>query len=236
MPTSTKPFDMKADSFSFPTLYLLSNDIEATGAQLRKQVKQAPGFFRNTPVVFDLSRLPQEQAEVDFPMLVGLIRGQGMIPIGIRSGSPEQQAAAALMELAVLGEGRSEPKPSPPAEAAAPVAPAPLRMAETRIIAQPVRSGQKVYAAGGDLVVLAQVSPGAELMADGSIHVYGNLRGRVLAGVKGNQQARVFCRQLNAELVSVAGRYMISEDYPANTLNSSVQAYLDDDRLRIVPL
>ena len=96
--------------------------------------------------------------------------------------------------------------------------------------------GQRVYASGGDLVVLAQVSSGAEVMADGHIHVYAPLRGRALAGVKGNQEARIFCHNLQAELVSVAGHYRVSENIPPELKGMPVQIYLDHDVLRIEKL
>ncbi len=246
MPSDQKPFELKADSFSFPTLYLLSNDIDAINESLERQVAKAPGFFLHAPLVFDLSRLPQACTEVDFPMLVGMTRGQGMTPIGVRGGTPLQQEGARLMELAILGDSRGEnPKRTAkkPARGDASeearqqqrgeTAAAP---AESKIITRPVRSGQKVYAAGGDLIVLAPVSSGAELMADGSIHIYAPLRGRVLAGVKGNEKARIFCQNLGAELVSVTGRYMISEDYPESLIGKSVQVYLSEDHLKIESL
>lgn len=106
----------------------------------------------------------------------------------------------------------------------------------TKIIYQPVRSGQQVYAKGGDLIVLAAVSPGAEILADGNIHVYGPLRGRALAGVQGDTKARIFCHSLEAELVSIAGQYKISEDLQKSGWKSSSQVYLVDDKLTITPL
>jgi septum site-determining protein MinC len=104
-----------------------------------------------------------------------------------------------------------------------------------RIVEQPVRSGQQVYARGGDLVVLASVSPGAEVLADGNIHVYGTLRGRALAGVQGNREVRIFCRSLRAELISIAGQYQLSEHMGGGT-EGPVQVYLEDEALCIAPL
>ena len=101
----------------------------------------------------------------------------------------------------------------------------------SKIVHHPIRSGQQVYAADGDLVVLASVSAGAEILADGNIHVYGALRGRALAGVKGDTKARVFCHSMAAELISIAGQYKISEDIDKNVLGKPAQAYLDKDAL-----
>ncbi|MCP5161078.1 MAG: septum site-determining protein MinC [Hahellaceae bacterium] len=106
----------------------------------------------------------------------------------------------------------------------------------TRVITTPVRSGQQIYAAGGDLIVMAPVSAGAEILADGNIHVYGPLRGRALAGVKGNSGARIFCQSLEAELVSIAGQYKISEDLQGDRWRKNAQICLREDRLEIRPL
>ncbi|HAG30490.1 MAG TPA: septum site-determining protein MinC, partial [Alteromonas macleodii] len=101
---------------------------------------------------------------------------------------------------------------------------------------RPVRSGQQVYAEGGDLVVTASVSEGAELLADGNIHVYGTLRGRALAGVKGNTGARVFCQSLDAELISIAGQFIMHETVKGECWKKPAQVYLEDETLRIEPL
>ncbi len=110
------------------------------------------------------------------------------------------------------------------------------KVQETRIIYQPVRSGQQVYAQNGDLIILAQVSAGAEILADGNIHVYGPLRGRALAGVKGNTKARIFCHSLEAELVSIAGQYKISEDLQNGNWKKPAQIHLADETLTVNPL
>lgn len=104
------------------------------------------------------------------------------------------------------------------------------------IVTEPVRSGQRIYADRGDLVVMAPVSSGAELIAHGNIHVYGPLRGRALAGVNGDKTARIFCQSLEAELVAIAGLYRTSDDMPADLRNKRAQAFLQDDTLKIEPL
>lgn len=122
----------------------------------------------------------------------------------------------------------------PGSDSSAPAAgPAPPARAAARIVAEPVRSGTQIYARGGDLIITAPVSPGAEVMADGNIHVYGPLRGRALAGASGDTGARIFCTRLEAELVSIAGRYLVSEQMPAEYQGGAVQIALDDDRLTI---
>ena len=199
---------------------------------------QAPDFFRNTPVVIDLEDFAAGNGVVDFALLVGLLRGYGMVPVGVRGGNAAQNEAAQVLELAILASAKpavAKPKQAPaaepptharPASPAAGARPGGVNMLVTR----PVRSGQRVYAAGGDLIVIAQVSAGAELLADGNIHVYGTMRGRALAGVKGNRDCRIFCQNLQAELVSVAGNYRLSENLQELT-GRAVQIYLDDRSL-----
>jgi septum site-determining protein MinC len=171
-----------------------------------------------------------------------------MIPFGVRGGNKSQNAAAEAMELAILSDtlarvtkpaGATPTPQRPPQAGPAPSAPAAQREPQQRpaqgftLVTRPVRSGQRIYAAGGDLSVVAAVSSGAELMADGNIHVYGPLRGRALAGMKGNTEARIFCQDLQAELVSVAGHYRISENIPGELRGMPVQIYLDQKVLRI---
>lgn len=280
-------FELKAAGFTLPIIRLLQADIEAVATELGARVEQAPEFFRNTPVVIDLGSFPTAGGEVEFPLLVGLLRGYGMIPFGVRGGNKQQNAAAEAMELAILGEHESRgarstlpeqaavagsaqpasyaepasassptaPNPAAPAISKAarpepsrsePARPEPAREAQAAaprrapvgftLVTRPVRSGQRVYAAGGDLSVIAAVSAGAELMADGNIHVYGPLRGRALAGMKGNTEARIFCQDLQAELISVAGHYRVSESIPVELRGIPVQIYLDQKILRIEKL
>jgi septum site-determining protein MinC len=244
-------FELKAAAFTLPIIRLLGTDMDAVADQLGGKVDQAPDFFRNTPVVVDLSGLPAGTGDVQFPLLVGLLRGYGMIPVGVRGGDAAQNEAAEAMELAILGDAfvrkprASSAKPAPK-QTRKPAQPAPAvdkpQSSEgtpetvSLLVARPVRSGQRVYAAGGDLSVVAPVSSGAELMADGNIHVYGPLRGRALAGMKGDPKARIFCQDLQAELVSVAGHYRVSENIPPALKGVPVQVFLDQDILRIEKL
>jgi septum site-determining protein MinC len=232
-------FELKAAGFTLPLIRLLDGNMEAVAKQLGAKVEQAPDFFHNAPVVIDLGAFP-EGAEVEFPLLVGLLRGYGMIPFGVRGGNKAQNTAAEAMELAILGEAFTPrtTRPTAPAEgaSAAPAPAAPVGQAgaaNSMLITRPVRSGQRVYAPGGDLSVVGPVSSGAEVMADGSIHCYGPLRGRALAGERGNTQARIFCSDLQAELVSVAGYYRVNENIPADLRGVPVQVYLDQKILRI---
>jgi septum site-determining protein MinC len=268
---ATRVFELKAANFTLPIIRLLDANVEAVAAKVGAKVEQAPDFFHNTPVVIDLSALPEEAGTLEFPLLVGLLRGYGMIPFGVRGGNKEQNAAAEALELAILRDSYvrrdktedtvdlDEPEPlveklvaADPGKAspwqgqgqAQGETPAEERRqgAERRsaagfiTITRPVRSGQRIYASGGDLSIIAAVSSGAELMADGNIHVYGPLRGRALAGMNGNLEARIFCQDLQAELISIAGHYRISENIPEDMRGFPVQIFLDQKVLRIEKL
>lgn len=258
-PDHSPAFDLKGSSFTLPVLQLLNPDMAAVSRDLGEKVGQAPEFFQNAPVVIDLQHLGGSNTRVDFALLVGLLRGHGMIPVGVRGGNEAQNQVASAMELAILAAERSErPRPAvsvpaggattaTPAASAASASPkaasgervastAAATPSGTRMINHPVRSGQRIFVQGGDLVVLASVSSGAELLAEGNIHVYGTLRGRALAGIKGDMQARIFCQGLEAELVSIAGHYRVSEDLDETLRSKAVQIFLDGQRLAIQAL
>jgi septum site-determining protein MinC len=248
----TAAFEIRAGSFSLPVLRLFTASVEALGPGLEERVAQAPDFFRNTPVVLDLGALDPADGLEELPLLLGLLRGFGMVPVAVRGGSPAQVQAAQGMDLALLPEGtsrpasgkeagdstRPEPAPAPrrAPESSPPPKSRPAPGARTLVIDRPVRSGQRVYARGGDVVVLAQVGSGAEVMADGHVHIYGSLRGRALAGVRGDTEARIFCQSLDPELVAVAGRYVVNERIDAARLRKPAQIYLREGRLHIDPL
>jgi septum site-determining protein MinC len=217
------PFEIKSGAVNLPVLKLLSSDVEAVAALLKDKVKQAPDFFRRAPMAIDLHEVVG--IEVNFASLVRAMRDCGVIPVGVCGASERHIHAARDAELALLTLTRHEVH--------APATPAAKPAESTKIVDLPVRSGQRIYAAGGDLVVLAQVSAGAEIMADGNIHVYGSLRGRALAGVQGNLASRIFCHDLQAELVSIAGHYKISENMDDAIRGKPVQVHLKDNALII---
>lgn len=220
------PFDMKAGQFTIPTLVLRDLDIGALDAFLAQHVARSPAFFDQAPVAIDLSALPSRDQLDDFPMIVGMLRGHGMIPVGVRGASPGQKEQALALELAVMPSAHKAAAARPQAASGGAASPA-----RALVIDKPVRSGQRVYAEAGDLVLLAGVSSGAEVMAEGHIHAYGPLRGRAMAGVAGNAGARIFCRELGAELVSIAGRYRVSENLDSRYLGRAVQISLSGDSL-----
>jgi len=234
---SSQSFELKSGQFTLPNLRLLNADMDKLADQLEVQVSQSPSFFLNTPVVIDLGLLVESDTEVNFAWLVGLMRGHGMIPIGVKGGSKQQQEMAELMELAILSDGYAAKK-KVAAKQTVKKEPAPIvkPAVGSKLITTPVRSGQRIYASGGDLVITSQVSSGAEVIATGNIHVYGALRGRALAGVKGDRNARIFCHNLKAELVAIAGQYMVNESLQADSTGKPVQIFLSDKKLKIQSL
>ncbi len=162
-----------------------------------------------------------------------------MIAVGLRGGDAALRRAAASLQLALLGDAPVPGARIPPLEPAAhrsASVPEPRLSTRSLLVTQPVRSGQRVYAKGTDLIVLASVGHGAEVMADGHIHIYGTLRGRALAGVRGDTECRIFCRDLKAELISIAGHYRVNEDLDESVQGRSVQIYMQDTALIIESL
>lgn len=238
-------FQLKGSMLAITVLELARNNLESLNRQLAAKVAQAPNFFSNTPLVLALDKLPASEGAVDLPGLMRVCRHHGLRTLAIRASRIEDIAAAIAIDLPVLPpsgareravdpEPEVKPAPAPPP----PPAPAPEpAIKPTKIITTPVRGGQQIYAQGGDLIVVSSVSPGAELLADGNIHVYGAMRGRALAGIKGNTRARIFCQQLTAEMVSIAGQYKVSEDLRRDPLwGAGVQISLSGDVLNITRL
>jgi len=209
--------------------------------EIAEQVALSPGFFADAPVVLDLKDSLGCTSVADYTALRQVLRRLGLIPVGVQNASALQLRAAKSVDLSAFsgaagGARRPAERAPAPLERAAD-RPAADRPAEsrTRLVTQPVRSGTQIYAKGGDLVVVAPVSAGAELIADGHIHVYGALRGRAIAGAAGDTSARIFAQRFAAELVSVAGRYIVSDAIPPEHLNQPAQVALIDDRLCILP-
>lgn len=224
------PFELKGGLFTVTVMYLRQGNLEIIEQQLIDKIKQAPDFFKNTPVVIDLGNITQPDVTVDFPGLCGVLRSRGMIPVGVRSGSGQLQAAALNAGLPLFPEARisSAAKKSEKSKAG------PVQ--RTKIVTQPVRSGQQIYAPDSDLIVLGPISPGAEVLADGNIHIYGTLRGRALAGVKGDTGSWIFCQQLEGELVAIAGHYRVIEQLDVGIREKPVKIHLAEERLIIEPL
>ncbi|MBE7940996.1 MULTISPECIES: septum site-determining protein MinC [Ramlibacter] len=225
-------FEIKSAHLPLVSLLLKSADLAALASELKERFGDMPDFFDRDPLVVDLSPLQGEDA-IDFPALAQLLRGHRLMPVAARGGSAAQMAAALAAGLAPAPD--AAPVVSRPAEAPAPaaappaaVAPPPAVPSSALVIDKPLRSGQQVYARGRDLVVFSMVNPGAEVIADGHIHVYAPLRGKAIAGARGNTEARILSLCLEAELVSIAGIYRTSDvPLPAELLGQPAQVRLD---------
>ncbi len=225
--------EFKSTSLVTPVLVLASVNLDDIDRQLTDKVAQAPEFFKHSPLVIDFQKLVDSAEPIDVEAIVVLVRKHGFLPIGIRGGADTHNTQALALGLPVhsMHTQTTDLAEKKPAEDAQPVA----KSIENRLITHPIRSGQRVYVKG-DLIVLSAVSAGAEIMAEGNIHVYGSLRGRALAGVLGNTESRIFCSDLQAELVSIAGIYKLKDDLVQYPQQTPMQIVLEDDSLNIQPI
>ncbi len=225
-------FDLKSATLPLLAVVLKTADLAALAHEMEARFGDTPDFFDQDPVVINLLAVVDAPEPIDFKQLAELLRSYRMQPIAVHGGSAEQRQAALKAGL-VDAPDITNATPLPPV--APPVAvpePAMVLATGALVIDKPLRSGQQVYARGCDLVVLAMVSNGAEVLADGSIHVYAPLRGRAVAGAKGNTEARIFSTCLEAELVSIAGVYRTSEiPLPADVQGKTAQIRLLSDKL-----
>jgi septum site-determining protein MinC len=225
-------FEIKSATLPLVSLLLKTADLRSLAADMTARFGDSPDFFDNDPLVLDLSPLQgRDEAHVDFPALLDLLHSYRVLPIAVRGGTPGQMAAALAAGLAAAPEAVTPP--APPARAARRSAPAaasatPDTGSQTAlVIDKPLRSGQQIYARGRDLVMLSMVNAGAEVIADGHIHVYAPLRGRAIAGARGNTEARILSLCLEPELISIAGVYRTSEvPLPAEVLGKPTQVRL----------
>jgi len=199
--------------------------------ELAEQILRSPRFFLNAPVVLDLKQAAEFTNQSEFVEAREILRRHTLTLIGVQNAVPAQLEAATGAGLASFAPNAPQPSRSTPREPTRSAMPA--AAAKTRLVTQPVRSGTQIYARGTDLVVTAAVGAGAEIIADGNIHVYGALRGRALAGAGGDVDARIFCSRLEAELVSIAGHYLVSEQLPPEQQGFPVQIALVDERLTV---
>lgn len=237
-PSLPPALEFKSSTFSVPVLILFDNESAIIEQQLQEKVRLAPEFFKNSPLVFDLQELNKQEREIDIAVLTKIIRKLNLLPIGIRGGTTQQNQQAVALGIPVHSIHSGSTSASAETVNPKKIASEPTPKAEpvmSTLITQPIRSGQRLYAEG-DLIILAQVSAGAEIIAEGNIHIYGTLRGRALAGVQGNPDARIFCSDLQAELISIAGTYKISEDLNESVRDRPVQIFLQNENLIIKDL
>jgi septum site-determining protein MinC len=245
-----KALEIQGVMTALHVLRVLTPEIQAIAAALDRKISALPSFFANAPVAIDLREL---EPEGDGPRpnrlrlgpLIDLLKTRGLVPVAVRGGVPGRVEEARNLGLGVLEwdrasavkqaqrDGKHAPAPAPEPVVAQPQ---PNGRAESLVLTQQLRAGQIVYAEGTDAIALAAVSTGAELIADGNVHVYAALRGRALAGARGNDQARIFCQRLEAELISIAGVYVSADELPADKLGKAVQIFLRDGSLVITEL
>jgi septum site-determining protein MinC len=233
-------YEIKSASLPLVSFLLKTPDTSALQADMSRRLGATPGFFDNDPVVIDLSQLEDPHQQLDLPSVCLMLRTHQMLPVAVRGANEHQLINA---HQAGLFEARDLSIQAPSAPRVETVVQEVIREVEVvrevqtnsaaMVIDKPLRSGQHVYAKGRDLIVLAMVNPGAEIMADGHIHVYAPLRGKAIAGARGDEQARIFTSSLEAELISIAGTYRTSGDapLPADVLGKPAHISLQGDKL-----
>ncbi len=260
-----KPFELEGMVSTVTVLRLLTDDVAAIKHALGEQIAHMPGFFADAPVALDLSALegtdedseedtPKERREVSLVSLVNALDELKLVPVGVRNLREARRQEARAAGLGVLrGSSKRAPKPRTEAAAEQPEPKANEAEADRRsgaerrkeasapqptslVLKLPLRSGQVVYAEQCDAVALSSVNAGAELIADGNIHVYGALRGRALAGAHGNEEARIFVRSLEADLVAIAGCYLRADELPEKLRGKPAQVYLERGEIRVAEL
>lgn len=237
------PIELKGSNFTLLVLYLNSNDVDLINEWLYKKIQECPQFFKNAPIIVNVSNLKNE---VNWKKIQEIIISHGFYVVGI-SGCKDSYFKKIIVKsgLPILLEAEKISKNKDvnsycnddflkkrQNDQRVRV----KKIKKTHIIEKPVRSGQKVYAKNSDLVIINNVSAGAELVADGNIHIYGSVRGRVLAGANGDITSKIFCTTLLAELVSVSGRYWLSDQIPSHFIGKSAQIYLKNKFLTITSL
>ena len=253
--TLPEAFRLRAGNFNLLVLRLLDPRPDAVLPALGDQFRRAPGFLRFAPIVIGLADLEAAPEEVDFRGLIAGLHALEIVPIGTSGGSQAMRQAAqhaGLPPLRPVGGKDAETDAALPADA--PAAPPPAAMAEVppppvapaadflgsgraaMLVTEPVRSGQRIYAQGADLIITATVNPGAEVVADGNIHVYGALRGRAVAGASDDATARIFALNFDPELVAIAGFYAVREGLGSAPIGKPTHVRLEGEEMRFAPL
>lgn len=241
--------ELKIGQVGIANLRVRTLDVAQLAQEMRDRVARAPKLFERAAVVVDFGGLAGTPDVATARALVEALREAGVLPVALAYGTGDNERLAVELGLPLLAKFRAQyesaASSAPPAAdatapgakrqgtapaaepATAPAKPVAAAAGPGLMQSAPVRSGQQVYAENRDLTVLTAVGAGAEVIADGSIHIYGPLRGRALAGAQGNEQARIFCREFHAELVAVAGHYKVLEDIPKDLRGKAVQVWLD---------
>jgi septum site-determining protein MinC len=245
--------ELKIGQVGIANLRVRTLDVEKLKIEMQERVSRAPKMFERAAVILDFGGLSKCPDAKTVQTLITALQSAGVLPIAIAYGTTAIEELSVQVGLPLLAKFRAsyetqsvtaiEPqekkttaKTNIEADAPATVAIIATKSEPGMMQLQPVRSGQQIYAQNKDITVMASVGAGAEVIADGSIHIYGALRGRALAGASDNINARIFCREFHAELVAIAGHYKVLEEIPKNLLGKAVQIYLEKDQLRIEEL
>jgi septum site-determining protein MinC len=245
-----EPFRLRGANFNLLVLRLLDHRVEAVVPALGDQFRRAPGFLRFAPVVIGLDDVQAAPHDVDFAGLTQGLRAIEIVPVGTTGGTLELRNAAMGAGLPPLRMAGGREGEAPLAEPSVPAPPAPAAAIQTSVpdpqpvglgrpsmvVDQPVRAGQRIWAQGTDLIVIGTVNPGAEVIADGNIHVYGRLQGRAIAGGQSEMSARVFATHFDPELVSIAGYYAVRDGLGSALIGRAVMARLVGEQMRFDPL
>jgi len=234
-------FEVKSAQLPLVTLLLKSTHLNDVAKELQQRYSNTPDFFASDPLLIDLSALRDSDELLEWSFLLPLLRRYHLVPVAVKGGNPKQMQSALQAGLARADEAtyaRAEAGGQTAVRSASLPEP---ELLPALIVDKPLRSGQQIYARGRDLVVLAMVNPGAEVIADGHIHVFAPLRGKAIAGARGYTDARIFAASLEAELVSIAGVYRTSDKpLPANVQGRPAQVRLqagpDGEKLVLEPI
>ena len=225
-------FQMKGTAFTAVVMDLYDYSPDRFLEQLKLKIDSAPQFFNASPLVLNLASYSGELQAEQLNQVVGSCRELGLQPIACRAVATELVSTVMGLGLASLPAANTRATEIQ-VEPTQPVVEKEAVFRPSKIITKPVRSGQQVYAEGSDLILMAGVSEGAEVLADGNIHAYGTLRGRALAGVKGDTDAHVFCRQMEAELVSIAGVFILNDKLRQQCWKQAAHAFLEGESIHV---
>ncbi len=221
---SQSPIELKGSNFTLSVIHFYTSEIEVIRQALLKKIEKAPNLLKHAPVVMNIALLDED---ANWKALKQVVEETGLHVVGISGCRVDCQKQTIIQAgLPILSEGKGHKIYA-------------LNTIEENVFSKaciintPIRSGQQIYARNGDLIVVSSVSAGAELIADGNIHIYGMMRGRALAGASGDTHCQIFCMRLNAELLSIAGQYWLSEQIPSNHFGKAVQVTLLDNALNI---
>lgn len=233
---SSSSAEFKGSLFPLSVLQLEDADLGKLQNQLQNKLAQSRAFFFRAPVVINIEKVSDDS--IDFGRLKQVIEDSDFVCVGICNGTSAQKKQARVAGLASLTQPKHQQAPAEKEQpiAAEPTTTEPMAAKTTKIVRQNIRSGQQIYAKNSDLVIIGSVGNGSEVIADGDIHVYGTLRGRAIAGASGNKNSAIFSQSIEAELVSIAGTYWLSESLQSVAWKKSAIVKLQQEQLVVEPL